>query len=169
MLTCSTEHRGREDTDLRGNLQGPWGERAQERHPPMHMELVGLHSDNHCPLHNTQHTNKAYQWLHCCPRSHSKCGWVERRGWGHFKGWVRIRGWRWNEGRSLGPKIGCAVGGWWLPPDLPLYLHFLPLVRRILHLHMCVHADTKRERWSHTWLAGHNMQRTPHSNIINTC
>ena len=26
MLTCSTEHRGREGTDLRGNLQGPWGE-----------------------------------------------------------------------------------------------------------------------------------------------
>ena len=43
MLTCSTEHRGREDTDLRGNLQGPWRERAQERHLPMHMELVELY------------------------------------------------------------------------------------------------------------------------------
>ena len=54
MLTCSTEHRGSEDTNLRQNLQGPWGERVQERHPPMHKELVELHSDNHCPLHNTQ-------------------------------------------------------------------------------------------------------------------
>ena len=43
MLTCSTEHRGREDTDLRGNLQGPWRKRAQA-HPPMHMELVGLYN-----------------------------------------------------------------------------------------------------------------------------
>ena len=54
MLICSTKHRGREDTDLRGNLKGPWGESVQERHPLMHMELVELHSDNQYPLHNIQ-------------------------------------------------------------------------------------------------------------------
>ena len=112
MLTCSTEHRVREDTDLRGNLQAPWRERVQERHPPMHKELVELHSDNHCPLHSTQHMSKAYQWLHCCSWSHSKCGRVERRGWGYLKKWVqiRVRTGRRKEGRSLEPKIRCAIG-----------------------------------------------------------
>ena len=47
-------------------------------------------------------------------------------------------------------RIGCAVGGCRLTPDLPLPLHLLPLVRRVLHVHVCVCTDTgERERQSH--------------------
>ena len=150
MLTCSTEHRGtqrREETDPRGSLQ-EHGERVCKEGT---LRCTGNRwscSDNHCPPHSKSRAYQLCRW----PWSHSKCGWVQKRGWGHLKGRVQIsvRRGRWKEGRSQWPRIGCAVGGCRLTPDLPLPLHFLPLVRRVLHVRVCAQTqERERERQSH--------------------